>query len=105
MYKTRGFNIDVLHGDKKFNLNALRDHIRPAGLNICENGQKSPIIERSIKTTEQGVRCTTHYVTYKIYTNLIKSSIFKGIMHSRNSFTQKGSIRNILGSTKYYWGR
>ena len=34
MYKSRGININVYHGDKKFNKNDLRDHIRLVSLNI-----------------------------------------------------------------------
>ena len=34
MYKSIGFNIDVYHINNSFNINSLRDHIRPASLNI-----------------------------------------------------------------------
>ena len=29
MYKSRGFNINVYHGENEFNVNALKEHIRP----------------------------------------------------------------------------
>ena len=53
MYNVRGFNIDVLHRDNKFNLNALREHIRPESLNICAKGRHTPIIDRPIKKSRK----------------------------------------------------
>ena len=46
MYKSRGFNIDVYHRDKKIDINDLREHISPASLDICEKGRHINIIER-----------------------------------------------------------
>ena len=65
MYRARGFNIDFFHGDNEFNLNGLREHIRPESLNICEEGQQIPIIEGSIQTIKQGSHFTKNSVTYK----------------------------------------
>ena len=50
IYKARGFNIDVYHGDNELNINTLRQHIRPESLNICAQGRQIPIIKISIKT-------------------------------------------------------
>ena len=71
MYKERDFNIEVFHGGNKLDLNALIYNNRPVSLNICEKGRHVPIIKRSIKSTKKGSRCTTHYVPYKRYTNLM----------------------------------
>ena len=38
MYMAGGFNVDFFHGDNEFNLNAVREHIRPASLNIFAKG-------------------------------------------------------------------
>ena len=34
MYNTRGFKIDMFHIDNKFNLDLLREDMRPESLNI-----------------------------------------------------------------------
>ena len=64
MQKTRGFNMYAFHVDNKFNLNDLREHIRPESLNNCEKGKHIIIIESSTQNTNQVKCCTTHYVTY-----------------------------------------
>ena len=48
MYKERGFNIDVIHGDNKLNLNYFREHIRTENLSIYAKRQHIHIFERSI---------------------------------------------------------
>ena len=89
MYKARGFNIDIFHEDNKFNLNALIEHIRPAGLNICAKGENIPIIKSSIQTSNQGAQCATHSVPYKRCMNIMTSSLVEFIIYSRNSFPQR----------------
>ena len=103
IYKSRGFNIDILYGDNEFNLNYLRDHIRPTRLNICAKGQYNLIIEGSIKTIRQGAHCTTHSVPYKRYTKVMKRSLVECIVHSK--FTQKGSTSKRLGSNTILLGK
>ena len=105
MYKTRGFNIDAYHEYKEFTINDLRDHTRPASLNICEKGLKIAIIERSIQTINQGSCCTTHYVPYKRYTILMNISLVECIIHSSNYFLQKCSIRKRLGAQNKLLGK
>ena len=97
MYKEIGFNINVYHRYNKFKINSIRDQIRPASLNICAKLQHITIMEISIKTINQVGRCTIHSVTYNMYTRLMTRSLLEYIIHSRNSFPQKGSIRKILG--------
>ena len=67
MYKSRGFNISAYHGDNEFDINDLGEHIRIKSLNIYARRSQIPIIERSVQTTKQGARCTTHSVPYKRY--------------------------------------
>ena len=105
MDKVRGFNIDVFHGYNEFNLNALRENTRPASLNIYAKGRQIHIIKRYIKTIKQVARCTTHYVPYKRYKNLMARSLVGCIIHSRNSFPQKGSISKRLGPNKILLGK
>ena len=104
MYKSIGFNIDVFHRYNKFNLNSLIDHTRPASLNICEKLLYIPIIKNSIQTTNQVTRCTTNYVPYKRYTNIMIRLLVELIIHSRKSFPQKGNISNRLGSNTIFLG-
>ena len=105
MYKSRDFNIDFSHGDNKFNLNYLINHMSTARLNICSKGQYIPIVERSIQTIKQGARCTTHSVPYKRYMKLIIRSLLECITHSRNSFPHKGSISKKLGPSIMLLGK
>ena len=105
MYNTRGFSIDILHRNNKFNLNALREHIRPESLNICEKGKHITIIEKYMQTINQGVRCATHSVTYKRYTKLRTRSLVEFVIHSRNSFPQKFSISKRIGSSTILLGK
>ena len=105
MYNARGFNMKIFHQDNKFNLNALRYHIRPAILNIYAKSWHIPIINRSIQTIKQGERYTKHSVPYKRYTMIITRSRVECIIHSRNSFPQKGSIIKRLGSNTILFGK
>ena len=105
MYKEIGFNIEVFHRDNEFKLNSLREHIRPASLNIFTKGQHISIIESSIQSIKQGARCTTHSVPYKRYTNLITRSLVECIINSIKSFPRKGSIIKILGSNTVLLGK
>ena len=105
MYKSRGFNIYVFHGYNKFNLNFLREHIRSASLKIFPKLRHIPIIERYIQTIKQGDLCTTQYFTYKRYTKIMKRLVVECIIHSRNSFTQKGSISKRLVSNTILLGK
>ena len=60
MYKERGLDIEILHGDNGFNVNYLREHIRPVSLNTCAKGRNITIIVRSIQSIKKVARCTTH---------------------------------------------
>ena len=54
MYKERGFNTSLYHGENELNINYLRNNTMPASLNICVNGKHIKINEIFIKTTNQG---------------------------------------------------
>ena len=38
MCKEIGFNLDIYNRSNKFNINSLRENIRPSSLNICTKG-------------------------------------------------------------------
>ena len=105
MYKSRGLNIDVYHKYNEFNINDLREHIRPASLNICTKRRHINISEIFIQTINKGSHCTTHYVPYKSYTIVMTGSLVECIIHSRDSFPNKGSIRKRLGANKILLGK
>ena len=88
MYKSRGFNINVYHGDNEFNINYLGENTRPSNLNIYAQGINIPTIKKSIQTINQGARCTTNSVPYKKYTRLMTISLVEFIINSRRSFPQ-----------------
>ena len=98
MYKERGFNIDIYHGDNEFNINDLKECIRPASLNIYAKEQHITIIEIKIQAIKQGERFDIHSVPYKRYTRLIKISLVECIIHSRKYFPQNVRIRKRLGA-------
>ena len=56
IYTESGFNINIYHRDNEFDINDLREHIRPESLNICARICQIPIIERYIETINKGVR-------------------------------------------------
>ena len=86
MHKSIGFNINVYHRDNKFNINDLREHIRPSSLNLFEKGLHITINEISTTTINQVAHCTTHYITYKRYTRLMIIQLVECIRNSRNYF-------------------
>ena len=98
MYKLWGFNISLYHGDKKLNMNTLRENIRLASLNICEKGWHIPINERYMQTIKKGALCTTQYLTYKRYKRPMTRSFVECTIHSINSSPQKGSTIKRLGA-------
>ena len=104
MYRARVFNNSAYHGNNKFDINALLEYIRHISLNIFARGSHKLIIERSIQTIKQESRCTTHSVTYKKYTNLMKRSLVACIIHSWNYFPQKFSIINKIGANTILLG-
>ena len=97
MYTERGFIIILYHRENEFDIFALRELIRHVSLNIFTQGSYITTIRRSIKTTKKGACRTTHSVTYKRYTNLMKISIVACIIHYIIVFPQKGSISKKLG--------
>ena len=104
MYTGRGFNICIYHRDNEFDINTLREHIRPEILSIRAQGCHTPIIKRFIKTIKKGARYTTHYVPYKRYTKIMTISLVACIIRSINYFPQKGSIINTLGANTILLG-
>ena len=76
----------------------------PENLKIYAKGGHIPIIDRSVQTTNKGECCTKHYVTYNRNTKLVTRSLVEYIIHSRNSFPLKGSIRKRLGSNTILLG-
>ena len=97
IYTSRGLNISILHGGSKFDNIYLREHIRIVSLNIFTLGCHIPTIKQSIQTTKKQACCNTHFGPYKSYTMLMIRSLLACIIHSRNYFSQKGSIIKWIG--------
>ena len=104
MYTARGFNINVHHWSNKFNINSLWEHIRLASFDVCTRGRHIPSIKLYIKTTKKEVLCTTHSVSYKIYTKIMTISLLSCIILSRNYFPQKDIIFKRLGENTIMLG-
>jgi hypothetical protein len=54
VYQSRGLEIKSMHGDNEFNIEYLRDFLRPIMLHIYGRNEHISIAERSIRTIKEG---------------------------------------------------
>ena len=71
MYKRRGFSVTKYHSDNEFDMNNLREAIRPGILHICANEEHIHEIKWSVKTIKERCCCACHSFPYKSYTRLM----------------------------------
>jgi hypothetical protein len=104
-FKQRGFDIIAFNGDNEFE--KLRDHVSPTPLNIVGRGEHVGIIERSIRTVKERVRCSCQGIPYKRIPKLMTRSIVESSVTWLNAFPAKeGASKTmspsaiVLGSPK-----
>ena len=73
-YQVRGFKVVMVHGDGEFDMDSLRDTIKPAQLEIAGRDEHDGPIERSVRTIKERSRCMCHSLPYQYYTRLMTNS-------------------------------
>ena len=104
MYERRGFSIEKYHGNNEFDMNDLRETIRPGILLICANEEHVHKIERSIRTIKERCRGTCHSVPYKRYTRLMTKSLVEGIVGLLNDFPSKDGVSQTMSPSMIVTG-
>ena len=104
MYKRRGFLITKYHGDNEFNMDDLKEKLRPGILNICANEEHVHVIERSIRTIKERCRCACYSVTYKRYTRLMTKNLVEGVIGLLNNFPSKNGVSQTMNPSMIVTG-
>ena len=104
IYKKRGFSITKYHGDNEFDMNDLREMIRPSVLHICANEEHVYEVERSIRTIKERCRCACHSVPYRKYTRLMTKNLVEGIVGLLNDFPSKNGVSQTMSPSMIVTG-
>ena len=104
IYKKRGFSITKYHGDNEFDMNDLREMIRPGVLHICANEEHVYEVERSIRTIKERCRCACHSVPYRKYTRLMTKNLVEGIVGLLNDFPSKNGVSQTMSPSMIVTG-
>lgn len=96
IYKKRGFKIANIHGDNEFDMQKLREHLRPATLHIHGKNKHVGVIERSIRSVKDRCRSVCHSLPFRRYTKLMTNSLVEYVVYWMNSFPARdGSSERI----------
>ena len=90
IYKSRGFNITDIHADNEFDMDNLRDSIRPALLHIYG--------------VEERCRAMCHSIPYKQFTKLMMNSLVEYIIHWVNAFPSQNNASTTNSPTTIVTG-
>ena len=102
IYETRGFNITDVHGDNEFDINTLREALRPSTLHIYGAEEHVAPIERAIRTVKERCRLMCYSLPYKRYTKIMVHSLVEYVVHWLNAFpTRNGASNTMSPSTMY----
>jgi hypothetical protein len=96
IYHVRGFQITNFHGDNEFDLQLLRDFIRPASLHIYGRNEHVGVVEWSIRTIKECCRCMCNAVPFKRYTKLMTKHLVDTAVYWLNSFPSENSVSSTL---------
>ena len=102
MYVTRGFTINVVHGDNEFRKleNKLGVHV-----NICAARQHIPRIERGIRTLKERVRCCWVSLPYRKAPKLMVDENVIDMTSCLNDLPHKEGISRTLSPAMIVLGR
>jgi len=80
LYEARGFNIDVYHGDNEFDINSVKEHVKPAKMHICAKEEHIHVIKHSTRTVKERARCNCHALPYKCYPRIMVDYLVKYVV-------------------------
>ena len=105
LYKRRGFKITGVHGDNEFDLEELRDEIRPALLYIYGKDEHVAQIERSGRTIKERTRTICNSLPYRRYTKLMTNSLVQYAVYWLNAFPPSQGVSEYMSPSNIVTGR
>ena len=95
-YSQRGFNISSFHADNEFDMNDLRDALKPATLEIYGAEEHVGSIEREVRTVKERTRAMCHSLPYQSYPKLMTTSLVEYVIFWLNAFPSKTGASNTI---------
>jgi hypothetical protein len=105
IYNSRGFNIDVFHGDNEFNIKALKAHLEPATMHTCAKDEHIHVIERSTRTVKERSRATCHSLPFKRYPRIMIISLIENVTKWLNAFPTANGICDTMSPSMIVLGK
>ncbi len=95
LYRNRGFTVSDIHADLEFE--CLRSEVEPrTKLETFAQDDHAPEVERSIRTTKNAIRGTSHGLPYKRLPKLMVTEIVYHSIRSLNQFPAEDGISDRM---------
>jgi hypothetical protein len=104
-YKSRGFNITIIHGDNEFNIKALKEFLSPTIVTIYGRNEHVRVIERCIRVIKERARYTCHSIPYHYYTKLMIQALVATVIKWLNVFPNKNGISRTMSPSSIVEGK
>ena len=104
-YTKRGFNISDLHGDNEFDMDDLKDAIKPASTHIYAPEEHVAPIERAVRTVKERCRAMCHSLPYTRYTKLMTNGLVEYVIYWLNAFPAQNGASTTLSPATIVLGR
>ena len=105
IYESRGFDIDIVHGDNEFNIKALKEHLEPTKMHTCAKDEHIHVIERSTRTVKERSRSTCHSLPYKRYPRMMVISLIENVSKWLNAFPTENGICDTMSPSMIVLGK
>ena len=105
LYKARGFNVNTIHGDNKFDIECLKSAITPTVTQIYGKDKHVDSVERSIQTVKDRTRSICHGLPYQYYTKLMINSLVEYTIYWINVFPSRSGASKTMSPSNIILGR
>ena len=95
-YNSRGFDVEVIHGDNEFDVKALHQKLSPTHLQIYGTNEHVGHAENGIKHVKERTRSVCHSVPYRKYTKIMVTNLIEYVISNMNDFPSKNSISDTM---------
>ena len=103
-YTSRGFCITDIHADNEFDMDDLRDAMRPSSLHIYGAEEHVGKIERAVQTVKERCRSMCHSLLYTKYTKLMINGLVEYVIFWLNAFPNMNGASNTMSPSTIITG-
>ena len=104
-YRKRGFQINDLHGDNEFDMEDLKNALRPILTHIYGVEEHVAPIERAVRTVKERCRAMCHSLPYQKYTKLMVNSLVEYVIYWLNALPATNGVSSTLSPATIVLGR